>query len=271
MSSTIEGEFRSKVAGEDLSDSKYFFVTLESDNTIDLADAIDDFAYGVLQDIPEDGQEGAVKVYGQTKVVAKEALAINDFVGPATDGKAQVAVATQYPRGIVVKAAGAEDDYAEIELFQTADEIGGSDVVATLTIAEGGGIVTGTVTGATFGGAANQLIGFWGLTPVNQPVHNADPASTAAMTAVDPDAVTAVAVGDLVAVQNTGFGATAEADFDKIGTNIDALVADVLTIRTQLVAAIADIAALDTGVDANNAAINAINANDAETGLTAAA
>jgi len=66
--------------------------------------------------------------------------------------------------------------------------------------------------------------------------HIADPAATAA--------ATAVAIGDLTATQNTGWGAAAEADFDKIATNIDALVADV--------------AAMKTAVDANNTAIDSI-------------
>ena len=38
----------SKIAGEDLSDYQYRFVTLESDNTVDLADSTSDYPYGVL-------------------------------------------------------------------------------------------------------------------------------------------------------------------------------------------------------------------------------
>lgn len=119
MSTIQEGQYRSKPAGEDLTAAQYMFVTLESDNALDLADAITDFAYGVLQNAPNTGQEASVKVSGMTKVVAKEALAIGNYVAPATDGKAQVAVSTQFPRGIVVKAAGAENDLAEIELLYT--------------------------------------------------------------------------------------------------------------------------------------------------------
>lgn len=49
----------------------------------------------------------------------------------------------------------------------------------------------------------------------------------------DPTA-TAVAIGDLNAVQNTGWGATAEADFDKIWTEFDKLIADVASNNSRI-------------------------------------
>ncbi|GAG93936.1 unnamed protein product, partial [marine sediment metagenome] len=99
MSSIQEGFYRSKPAGEDLSSSQYMFVTLESDNALDLADNITDKVYGVLQNAPNTGQEANVKALGHSKVVCKEALAVGDLVGPATDGKAQILVASQFARG----------------------------------------------------------------------------------------------------------------------------------------------------------------------------
>jgi hypothetical protein len=60
--------------------------------------------------------------------------------------------------------------------------------------------------------------------------------------------MTLAAVGDLVAVQNTGWGATAEADFDKIWDGIDK--------------AAADVAALKTAIDANNAQIDNLIADN---------
>lgn len=69
-------------------------------------------------------------------------------------------------------------------------------------------------------------------------------------TAANPAGLTAVAIGDTVSVQNTGWGATAEADADAIHVNIDALVADMLEVHTQLIAAIVD-------VDDNNSEIDA--------------
>jgi len=115
-----DSDYRSKLAGEDLTSGQYLFVTLETDDQLDLADAITDITYGVLQNNPDTGEAGTVKVSGETVVVSKTALAVNQFVGPATDGKAQVAVSTQYARGRVVKASGAEDDLAVIQLFDTA-------------------------------------------------------------------------------------------------------------------------------------------------------
>ena len=121
MPSTINNnDFRSKLAGEDLTSGQYLFVTLETDDQLDLADAITDITYGVLQNNPDEGESGTVIVSGETVVVAKAALTVGQFVGPATDGKAQVAVSTQYARGRVVKAAGAEGDLAVIQMFDTA-------------------------------------------------------------------------------------------------------------------------------------------------------
>jgi hypothetical protein len=46
-----------------------------------------------------------------------------------------------------------------------------------------------------------------------------------------PDALTATALGDLVATQNTGWGANTEAGFDSISTKFDALLVDVTALR----------------------------------------
>lgn len=82
-----------------------------------------------------------------------------------------------------------------------------------------------------------------------------------ALTAADPTALSTSALGDLVATQNTGWGASAEAGFDSIATKFDQMVTDVTSIRTQLVAAIADMLAVhgkvgtvvtDIGTNNNN-------------------
>ncbi len=64
--------------------------------------------------------------------------------------------------------------------------------------------------------------------------------STADKTISNP---TATSMGDLVAVQNTGWGATNEADFDKITTQIDNLIADNLDLRKAITALIDDLQA----------------------------
>lgn len=248
MSTICEGDYRSKLAGEDLSSAQYLFVTLETDDQIDLADAITDICYGVLQDAPPTGEPANIKARGETKIVAAETLAVDDIVGPSTAGKAQIATLTQYPRGIVTQAAGAADDVAVIELFNSPEALGGADefsgVTVTGILAIASGLLTfsdavnmvfNTTTGTKIGAAANQKIGKWGSTPVVQPAHNADPAACAAMTHV---------VG-------TGADGTtpAGAEYDKARADLDAL---------------------KVAVDANKAAIDALNADAAITGSTAA-
>ena len=44
--------------------------------------------------------------------------------------------------------------------------------------------------------------------------------------------ITTTAVGDLVATEGTGWGASTEANFDKIHTAIDTLVTDVTALKT---------------------------------------
>jgi hypothetical protein len=120
---TDSANYRSKIAGEDLSDYQFRFVTLESDNTIDYADSTSDYPYGILQDYPESGKEGAVAVEGDSKVVAAEALSIDNFVATDATGRAMVAVSGQYARGIVVEAAGAAADVAIVRLFDTINTV----------------------------------------------------------------------------------------------------------------------------------------------------
>ena len=62
--------------------------------------------------------------------------------------------------------------------------------------------------------------------------------STADRTVANP---TATAPGDLVATEGSGWGANSEANFDKIGTAIDALVADNLDLRQAISALIDDL------------------------------
>lgn len=119
----------------------------------------------------------------------------------------------------------------------------------TILIDDGAG---GTQRKATF----TQVL-TWIATNYVEQAHIADPAATA----VDPDALTASALGDLVAT-NGGWGYSSEANADAVHTKFDLLIADVTSIRTQLVALIDD-------VQANNAAIDLINAAQAGFGVTA--
>lgn len=62
--------------------------------------------------------------------------------------------------------------------------------------------------------------------------------STADRTIANP---TCTSMGDLVATQNTGWGASTEANFDKITTAVDQLIADNLDLRKAVSALIDDL------------------------------
>jgi len=119
MAVTNDSDYRTKIAGEDLSSSQYMFVELVSQTNVELADAISDKCYGVLQNAPTAGKPAVIKVSGESKIVGSDSLAIGTIVGPATSGKAQAAVTTQYPRGIITQAPGADGDIGAVELFHS--------------------------------------------------------------------------------------------------------------------------------------------------------
>jgi len=111
-------------AAEDLSSDQYRFVVLDSDGKVERPNAATDVVIGVLQNAPESGQEARVALLGTggiSKVVLSATIATigeiaaTEFVSAADAGKAQVAVATQYPAGIFV-SVGDEDDLGSIIL-----------------------------------------------------------------------------------------------------------------------------------------------------------
>lgn len=61
------------------------------------------------------------------------------------------------------------------------------------------------------------------------------------LTVTAPAAITAVVLGDLVATQNTGWGAASEADFDDISTQFDALHADVTALSAKVGLCVTDL------------------------------
>jgi hypothetical protein len=102
----------------------------------------------------------------------------------------------------------------------------------------------------------------------DQQAHVADPAACDAMTAVDPDALTATSIAAADATTpGTGADATTPSGAEyttcatlanELKTDYDALLVDVTSIRTQLVAGVVDWTALKTNVDALNTTIDAI-------------
>lgn len=104
---------------------------------------------------------------------------------------------------------------------------GGSSLGAhtsdTITLNDAANIAANTSTGSKIGTSASQKLALWNATPVVQPSHVADPAACASMTAT-----------------LTG-----------VDTGTDMTAAQAATI-------VADLAALKTAIDANNAAIDSI-------------
>lgn len=110
-------------AAEDLSDDQYAFVVLNSSGQVRRPDSALEIPHGILQNAPESGEAAQVRVDGISKLCANAALAIGTFVKPeyvsATDaGKGQDAGGNwKAARGIVVGAAGAENDLAAVRLI----------------------------------------------------------------------------------------------------------------------------------------------------------
>jgi hypothetical protein len=106
-----------KLAAEDLSGAQFHFVKLDDNESVSLCDTITDKAYGVLQNAPASGEKAVIRVEGESKIVASAALAVNAYIATATDGEAQAAVSTQFPRGMVTQASAADQDLLVAELF----------------------------------------------------------------------------------------------------------------------------------------------------------
>lgn len=169
-----------------------------------------------------------------------------------------------------------------VDANKDASEFRNVGIGGTLTIGDAGIVAFGDgsdvtlvhdgTDGLKIGNTALQKLGFFGATPAAQPAHNADPAATAS----DPNALTAAALtvadgagsndGTIAAITTGGTAADQApviAAIQELADQINKIVADITSIRTQLVAAIDDI-------QANNAAIDALNADAATLGFTAA-
>lgn len=150
---------------------------------------------------------------------------------------------------------------------------GETNVDATIAAKGTGTLNLGQATGkVALATAATDYIGFYGTTPAQQPAHVADPAATA----TDPDALTAAALtvtdgagtndGTIPAITTGGTAADQApviAAIQELADQVNKIVADITSIRTQLVAAIDDI-------QANNTAIDSVLAQMATLGLQAA-
>ena len=102
-------------AAESLASDQYRIVVLDATlGTVRRPNAATDIPFGILQNAPASGEAAVVRVLGVSKVVLGATLARGsiigcEYVGAADAGKAQAAVATQYPVGILLDG-GVEDD-----------------------------------------------------------------------------------------------------------------------------------------------------------------
>lgn len=121
MASTVESsDKRSKLAGEDLTDYLFCFVTLETDQQLDYADSTTDNPYGILQTpVATQNKVCSVKVSGESKVVAGTTLAVNTIVQSDATGRAIALSTGGFPKGRVVEAAGAAADFAVVEIINS--------------------------------------------------------------------------------------------------------------------------------------------------------
>ena len=115
-----DSDFRSKLAGENLTDYQFRFVTLETDDQLDYADSTTAHPYGVLQ-TPAATQNTAcnVKVSGESQIEAGEAVAVNAIVQTDATGRAIALSTGGFAKGRCVSAAGAAADLAVIEILNT--------------------------------------------------------------------------------------------------------------------------------------------------------
>lgn len=123
MAKDFGGRDITLLAAEDLSDYQYRFVTQASDSTVQLMNAATDAILGVLQNNPESGQPAVVRIDGTSKLVANAALAVGaqvkaEYVSTSDNGKADAAdTEGDIARGLVIQAAGAEDDLCSVLLI----------------------------------------------------------------------------------------------------------------------------------------------------------
>ena len=152
-------------AAEDLSDQQFHFIVLNTSGKVRLPDSEDEVALGILQNAPESGKAAEVTIIGKSKLVANAALAIGKFVKPEYVGAADAGKGDDAgtwwdtARGMVVEAAGAEDDLCSVWLIDPFARTKGGMIkqmtvtakvgAVTLTAAEIlGGLIDGTPTGA---------------------------------------------------------------------------------------------------------------------------
>ncbi|MEQ1737474.1 MAG: hypothetical protein ABL886_13850 [Rhodoglobus sp.] len=96
-------------AGIDLRTKQYHAVKMSAADTVVACTGVTDKPIGILQNNPNLNEEASIAVGGTSKFVAGGVVTNGTNVGTKADGRAQTAVATQFPVGTVVGDTTAND------------------------------------------------------------------------------------------------------------------------------------------------------------------
>ncbi len=112
----IRGMDISLKAGEDLSAKQFYIVKLSSttDNMALCGDS--DIPLGILQDDPESGQTGSVRIHGLSKCVAGAAILSGYEIAVDSQGRGVVATTGDYVVGLAMTAVSNAGERFTIKL-----------------------------------------------------------------------------------------------------------------------------------------------------------
>jgi hypothetical protein len=122
MATSITPALKTFVCSTDLSAKQFHFVKLSAQQTVVICSGTTDIPIGILQNAPDGTYNKAAVVAllgggGTSKLVAGGALGTaGTIVATKADGRAQAAVATQYPGATTIDTAGADGDIIEVSL-----------------------------------------------------------------------------------------------------------------------------------------------------------
>jgi hypothetical protein len=122
MATSIPPALKTFTCSTDLSAKQYHFVKLSAAQTVAICSGTTDIPIGILQNKPDGTthKEAVVALLGgggTSKLVAGGALGTpGTIVATKADGRAQAAVATQYPGATTIDTAGADGDIIEVSL-----------------------------------------------------------------------------------------------------------------------------------------------------------
>ena len=109
-------------AAEDLTGMQYRFVVQATDTTVQMMDTAYDAPVGILQNAPDTGETAVVRITGTSKLVMNASITVaswvkSEFVSTSDNGKGDAAdKGNDLIRGLVCKAAGAENDVGGVVL-----------------------------------------------------------------------------------------------------------------------------------------------------------